>query len=154
MPIPFAIQRKYAAFYIEGRESSKLRCDVDEEDLAARVLDGKISVHDACVAAAENAAKPLEVDRRKRTWLADNEDAIKDANDCASDGKMEPKWGDEAYSHYLHGKIDELAMMLESDVVEAMSHDLFDDDNEEGEEDGDSEAEDENEDSEDDEDDE
>lgn len=119
------LRKEYAAFYLEGRDATRLRADIDDEELAERVLKGG-DLHAVLLAAAEDAAKPLAHDRKKRVWLSDNEEAITEAGGD----------GEEAYLHFVKGKVDELVCILEPSVIEAMSDLVFGDDDEEDDEDG------------------
>lgn len=108
----------YACFYLEGREDRVLRSDIDTEEIAQRVLDGKGDIHDLVKKAAAAAAEPLRIDRKKRRWIEDSADEIK-----AAGGDNE-----EAYNHYLDGRVDELVYRLESDVLEDIGALISDED--------------------------
>lgn len=145
MPIPFVMNRKYVTFYLDGREARVLRVDVDEDELANRVLDGKGSVHDVCLDAAQKEVEALATSRQQRKFVEEHADSIKDANGEASDGTMEPAWGAMAFAHYLAGRTDELADRIEQDTVSAMTAQIYgdedsdEDDDDDDEEDGDDE---------------
>lgn len=98
----------YACFYLEGREDRVLRSDIDTLEIAQLVIDGKGEIHDLVKKAAAAAAEPLRVDRKKRRWIEDSAEEIKLAGGSNED----------AYAHYLDGRIDELVYRLEGDVVE------------------------------------
>jgi hypothetical protein len=100
----------YATFYIEGREDRLLKHDIDTDEIARLVMNGKGSIHELLTKAAKAAAEPLLVARKKRTWIEEFEDEIKTAG-----GDSE-----EAYRHYIDGRVDELAFSLERDAVEAL----------------------------------
>lgn len=120
----------YAWFYIEGREDRSLKHDIDTDQIAKQVMDGKGSIHDLLVKAAKSAAEPLQVARKKRTWIEEFEGEIKEAG-----GDSE-----EAYRHYIDGRVDELVHRLDGDVVESLAElsgaetDGGDDDEDEDEE--------------------
>ena len=100
----------YAFFYLEGRNDKHLRADIDTESIAKKVIAGEGTIHELVHAAVAAAAEGSRVDRKKRTWIEDYEDDIN-----AAGGN-----GEEAYRHYLAGKIDELTHALEAEVVEDM----------------------------------
>lgn len=111
----------YAWAYLAGREERLIKNDIDVEQLAEQVLEGKGSVHEVTRTAVAAAAKGLAVDRKKRDWITDYDEEIKGS--VGSDSNT-------AYEHYLEGRIDELTSRLEDDVVEAMG-DIVGDDGEE-----------------------
>jgi hypothetical protein len=116
----------YAYFYVEGWNEKPLKNEIDTEVLAQKVLDGKGTVHELCVEAAKNAAKPLEMGRRKKDWLDDYDEAIKTAGGDK----------DAAYQHYLDGRIDALAAELTNEVMDDIEDAVGEDDGE-GDEDED-----------------
>ena len=116
----------YVFFYLQGREDRLIKNDIDTDEIAEAVTAGKGSIHDLLVKAAAAAAEPLRVDRKKRTWIEDWEDEIKEAGGDS----------DEAYSTYLQGRIDELAHALDADVVAAMVDPGEDEDDGDEEEEG------------------
>lgn len=101
----------YVAFYLDGREDRLLKHDIDTVQVAEEVGDGKGSIHELLVKAATSAAEPLRVDRKKRSWLEEYADEIKEAG---GDGEL-------AYQHYIQGRIDEVVHRLDGDVVEELS---------------------------------
>lgn len=110
----------YVWFYLEGREAKLLRTDIDTAAIAEKVVAGKGGIHELLHTAASDAAKGLAVDRQKRRWLADYEDDIKEAG---GDGEV-------AYKHYCDGRVDELVMQLEPEVVEEMAIEVGGDEDE------------------------
>lgn len=125
------MKEAYASFYLEGRDDRLLKSDIDVDDIAEQVIAGKGSIHELLVKAATAAAEPLRVDRKKRQWLEDFEDEIKEAGGDA----------EEAYGTYLSGRIDQLVSQLDDDVVAAMSLELGGEEDDEDEEDDDEEDE-------------
>jgi hypothetical protein len=121
----------YAFFYLEGRNDKHLRCDIDTESIAKEVIAGQGTVHELVHKAVSDAAAGMRVDRKKRAWLEEYDDDIKEAGGD----------GEEAYRHYMAGKIDELTHHLEGEVVEDMLEaaggDEEDDEEEEEDDDGD-----------------
>ncbi len=133
------ISNKYTAFYLTAREERLLRADIDIAALAKQVIDaGPESLHKILRDAATNAAKPLEVDKKKRAWVADHEDEIAEAGGDSS----------EAYRMHILGRVDDLVQSLENDVVQEMADMVL------GEEDDDEDDEDEDEEDDDEDDDE
>lgn len=100
----------YAFFYLEGRNDKHIRADIDTDQLAKDVIAGKGTIHELVHAAVTAAAEGHRVDRKKRMWIDDYET---DINAAGGDGE-------EAYRHYLAGRIDELTHHLEGEVVEEM----------------------------------
>jgi hypothetical protein len=123
------VNRDYAYFYVEGFNEKVMKHDVDTEKLADSVLDGKGTVHEVCVEAARSAARPLEVGRRKKDWIEDYADAIKEAGGDS----------DQAYQHYLDGRIDCLAADLADDVVQDIEDEVADGDDEDDDDEDDKE---------------
>lgn len=123
----------YVAFYLDGREDRLLKHDIDTVQIAEEVGDGKGSIHELLVKAATSAAEPLRVDRKKRSWLEEYEDEIKEAG---GDGEL-------AYQHYIQGRIDEVVHRLDGEVVEELSamHGEESDDDEDEDDDEDDEDE-------------
>lgn len=122
----------YAFFYLEGRDDKKLRADIDTEAIAKDVLADKGSIHDLVRAAVSAAAEAHRVERKKRQWI----------DEYAEDIQAAGGDGEEAYRHYLDGRIDELTSMLESEVIEDMSALVGGDEEDDEDEDGDEEDED------------
>jgi len=100
----------YATFYIEGREDRLLKHDIDTDEIARLVMNGKGTIHELLLKASKAAAEPLLVARKKRTWIEEFEAEIKTAGGDA----------EEAYRHYIDGRVDELAFSLEQEVVESL----------------------------------
>jgi DNA polymerase III delta subunit len=101
----------YVTFYIEGREDRLLKHDIDTDEIARLVMNGKGSIYELLLKASKAAAEPLLVARKKRTWIEEFEAEIKTAGGDA----------EEAYRHYIDGRVDELAFSLERDAVEALA---------------------------------
>lgn len=104
------MKESYAPFYIAGRADRLIKSDVDTEEIAALVLKGNGSIHELLVKAVTEVAAPLRVDRKKKAWYEEYEDEIKEAG-----GDQE-----EAYRHYLQGRIDELVFQLEPEVLDEL----------------------------------
>lgn len=117
----------YVCFYLAGRDDRLIKNDIDTDDIAEAVCAGKGTVHELLVKAATAAAEPLRVDRKKRNWIEEWEDEIKEAGGDS----------DEAYGHYVQGRIDELAHRLEGDVIDTMIVITAGEDEEGGDEDED-----------------
>jgi hypothetical protein len=120
----------YAFFYLEGRDEKRLRADIDTEAIAKDVLNDKGTIHELVHKAVTAAAETHRVDRKKRQWI---EEYAEDIQSAGGDGE-------EAYRHYLDGRIDELTHTLEGEVVDDMTaliggEDDEDDDDEDEEED-------------------
>ena len=122
------IQREYADFYLEGRQGKIIGRDViDVEKLAERVLKGGGEPYVVVRAAVLDAAKELEFGRHKKSWVAQNEDDVKDAKLSV----------DTAFSHYLAGRVDESCAAYEEEVVDVMTDIVNDGDDDEDEDDDD-----------------
>lgn len=107
------IQPNYWGFYFEGREHKLLRRDsVDIDAVAAAIIADK-APHEAISAACDRAAAELLTSRKKRAWLAEHEEAIKNAGLDR----------EEAYRSWARGRVDELASVLEGDVLDAVAED-------------------------------
>ena len=115
----------YAYFYLEGRDDKRLRADIDTEQIARDVIAGKGLIYELVHKAVASAAEGHRVERKKRQWIEEYQD---DINAAGGDGE-------EAYRHYLDGRIDELTHVLEGEVVDNMAELLG------GEDDGDEEDE-------------
>lgn len=129
-------------FYMAGREAKLTRIRklcADPEDLCQAVLDGNEGVRDACAGAAQRAADLLRSDARyRKQWSKDSADEVAElSTDDLS----------RAFDAYIVGLRDELAYVLEPDVLECISDELEEVDDDE---DGDDEVEDEEEDEDDD----
>lgn len=130
------MKKEYVGFYLVGRDDRLIKNDIDTEDIAQAVLDGKGSIRELIVKAVSAAAEPLRHARKKANWIEEYEDDIKTAG-----GDKEA-----AYTHYIDGRMDELALSLERDVVDDLEAltggDDADDDDDEDPEAGDEEPED------------
>lgn len=115
------LDRAYIAFYLDGRDERLLKHDIDAEELAKKVLDGKGSIHAVTLAAATEASTALVA--KKRQWCRDHDDEIQA---CGGDA-------DKAHAHYVQGKIDEVVDTLEPTVLEEITATLDEDDDEEDE---------------------
>jgi hypothetical protein len=124
------IQEEYWTFYLDGRVYRTLKNDIDPGDLAARLMvpNGK-SLRDTVMAASRAVAAPLESGKTKQRWIAEHDADIKAAGGDA----------DAAFKAWLEGRVDELAYVLEPDVLAAMGED--DDDDDDRDEDDDEEEE-------------
>lgn len=126
------MKQAYAYFYVLGREERALKNDIDTEQIANHVLDGKGTIHELTRAAVEKAADALRVDRKKRVWLEEYSDEISEAGGD----------GEEAYNHYVDGRIDTTTSDLEEQVFEDLAEEVAPGD---GQEDGEDDDEDEEE---------
>lgn len=115
------ITDEYLPFYCQGRaERRLLKHDISESDLVEVISKGtplRRAIEEAC----ERVATPFQTGKSKRLWLLEN------ADDVAG---LDP---DLAYKAFLQGRIDELAYVLEPDVVGALGEDE-DGEDEDGEE--------------------
>lgn len=118
---------KYLGFYLDGREAKLLKHDIDVDELADKICQTGESPHQVLRRAVEDASKALNHDRMRRQWLRDNEEEIKEAG--GSD--------QEAWDHFLMGKVDELIYNLEPALMEALEEAVFGEDG--GEDEGDDE---------------
>lgn len=126
------LSKSYALFYAMGRDEKALKNDVDTEAIAERVINGDGAPFELCLEAATDTAKPLQADRKRRVWFEEHAEEI-----TAAGGDK-----DEAYKHFVQGRIDELAGELEAEVaadliVLALGDD--DEDEDDDEDDGDEE---------------
>lgn len=127
MPDMTEISGKYWDFYIEGREARGLKHDIDIDDVAEKLRPGGATLRDAILAACDAAAKPLDSGKSKRTWIAERTEDIAEAGGNA----------EEAYRAWLKGRIDELAYMLEPEVINALAGENVEDTSDDDEEDED-----------------
>jgi len=89
-----------------------------EVEIAESILAGEeSSLHNAIFAACAKAADEHLTDRVKKRWLAKNKDRIEETG-------CDPE---QAYQAWRHGKIDELAYAIESNVLEALEEECLDD---------------------------
>lgn len=125
------INRAYMVFYFEGRDDELDQDDLDLDDLAEKCLAGPDDPHTVVKAAVERLAAPLEHDREKREWVEDYREQIDEAGGDA----------DEAYRHFVKGRIDETVSVVEDEVLEIMDprvdEDSEDDEDEDDEDEGD-----------------
>ena len=124
------MQENYVVFYLAGRDDRLLKHDIDTEEIARLVLKGKGTIRELLVKAANSAAEPLRVARKKAGWTEEYADEIKEAGGDA----------EEAYKCYLEGRIDELAYSLEKDVIDELEVELGGDGDDEGDDDEDDDA--------------
>jgi hypothetical protein len=118
------MQKEYVTFYLLGRDEKKLKNDIDIDQIAEQVIEGKGTIYELLHKAATVAVAPLREGRRKRDWLEEYESEIKE---CGGDGEA-------AYQHYLDGRVDELVVLLDDEVVGAMAGDEEDEDEEDEDE--------------------
>lgn len=130
-------EKEYMAFYLDGREARRPRIELDMNAIAERAIDtGEVrptlekAVRDEMAGFAG----------KKRKWLKENADAIKEAG--GSDTA--------AWNAYQEGVIDELVFFYESALISAMGE-FLGDDNDEDEDEEDDEDDDNDEDEDDDE---
>lgn len=109
MPTPDP--REYLYFYLLGRRDDELPCSIDLARLANRVLDGE-PLRAVTLEVAEQAANAAELDGYREEWVEVNEAEVKEAGGDA----------DKAYGLYRQGQIDELAVSLESEVLEQVQN--------------------------------
>lgn len=126
------MKQAYAFFYVLGREERPFKNDIDTEQLADKVLEGGGSIHDVAREAAAAAASSLRIDRKKRVWLEEYSDEIREAGD-------DPE---EAYQHYLDGRIDTVTADLEDEIVELITETVAPGDTDDEEDEDDEEEED------------
>lgn len=132
-----AMKAEYLPFYLEGRDAKLVKNDIDEDDLAQQIVDTGKTPYDVLHAAAEAAVKVIAVDqRKKKLWLNEHEDDVKEAGGSA----------DDAWNAFIAGRTDELCSALETPVLEALEEIVFEGDEDESAEDDDEEDEDESED--------
>lgn len=125
------MKQAYAYFYVLGREERAFKNDIDTEELAKRVLDDKGTIHEIAREAATAAASSLRVDRKKRLWLEEYADEIREAG-----GDTEDAW-----NHYIDGRIDTVTAELEDEIFEDLAEDVAPGEEEDEEEDEDEEEE-------------
>jgi hypothetical protein len=130
------IKDKYWDFYIQGREDRTLKHDVDVDELAKKLRAGDVAFRDAVLAACDAVAQPLSGGKAKRKWLDEHQEEIAQAGGSA----------EQAHAAWVKGRVDELAYMLEPDVINALADvgdgDEPDENDEEGEEEDDDDEED------------
>lgn len=128
------LNEPYAFFYALGRDEKTIKHDIDTDAIAERVIKGEGTTYELCLEAATNEAKPLQNDRKRRNWFEANTSFIAQAGGDK----------DEAYRHFIQGRIDELAAELDAEVTEAMIEDLLDNDEDDDDEEDEDEDDDEN----------
>ena len=118
---------KYLCFYLEGRTDDPLDDDdVDLDDLVDKIADGGGDTpYTVAHGVAVTLAAPLKHDREKRQWIADNKEEIAEAG---GDSNL-------AYEHYILGRTDAYASILEGEIVDALLE--ADDDDDEDDDDDD-----------------
>jgi hypothetical protein len=125
------IKDGYWDFYLMGREErvAKYKRDIDLDALERQVKASDASMHQVILAECEQVCAPLRTAREQRKWVA--------VPGIASD--IKEAGGDEsaAYTAWCHGRIDELALVIERDLLDAMSPDDGDDEDEDEEDDED-----------------
>jgi hypothetical protein len=125
------ITAKYWDFYVEGREARTLKLDrIYPEDIANKLRAGETTLRDAILAACESIALLSVSSGSKRTWISRHEAAIAEAGGDA----------EAAHMAWIRGRIDELAYVVEPEVISALSDEeeelLSDSDDDEDGEDG------------------
>lgn len=131
------MQEAFIPFYLEGRAVKSLgkyqRMLPDADEIAEQITsEDLLSVRAAVEAACKEGLKPLETDRKKkRAWLDDHKQEL-DMLRGEKPGKMPmgvTNADDLAWHYYLNGIADELAYVVEADVLEELDED---DDSEDG----------------------
>jgi len=118
------MKAEYLPFYLEGRDAKLVKNDIDDDDLAQQIVDTGKTPYEITHAAAETAVKVLAVDpRKKRLWLNEHEDDLKEAGGSA----------DDAWNAFIAGRTDELCSALETPVLEALGEIIFEGDEDEDE---------------------
>jgi hypothetical protein len=100
---------EYIPFYLDGREDTLVRHAIDPDDVAAAILAGGKSVHEALHEVADAAVKAKLHDKRKG-WLREHAEDIKESGGDES----------EAWDHFVAGRVDELVSTLETATIEAL----------------------------------
>lgn len=132
-----ALTEKLLPFYFDGREAKLVRIRklcMDADEIADVIRNAPIlAPRDHIGAVAKKAGTTLTGDRKYRQkWIADNNDALHEVSGVIS--------GEDAFSAFVDGLADELAYVLEDEVLGALGAS-----DEEGEEDGEGDGEDEGE---------
>lgn len=105
------IKGDYAQFYVDGRDAPLLRStDLSFEEIVAQVVTKGVPFRQAVADACAKIALPHQSGGKKRAWLAENADDIKELGVSA----------DDAYSAFLQGRIDELAYAKERKILEVL----------------------------------
>lgn len=122
---------KYMAFYFEGRDEELDQDDLDIEQLAKDAL-GSVneSPHQIALRAVTKLAVPLADGRERREWIVDYKDELDKAPD------LDPNV---AYEHFLQGRIEQTAAVIEDEMLTIMDprEDEEDDEDEDEEDDDD-----------------
>jgi hypothetical protein len=105
------IRDKYWDFYVDGREARALKHDIDVDDVANKLRDGDVALRDAVLAACVAVAQPLGTSKAKRKWIDEHQDEIAEAGGSA----------EQAHDAWVRGRVDELAYMLEPEVINAVA---------------------------------
>lgn len=123
------LSAKYMTFYLDGRGDDLFDDDdIDLDDLIEKAWKGG-DPRELAIGVVKTLAARLRVEREKRQWLRDNEDAIKEAGgDSAT-----------AFDHYVQGRIDQHAHQLEDEIVTGMFEERDDEDEEDDDDDDDEE---------------
>jgi len=121
------IKDGYWDFYLMGREERvvKYKRDIDLDALERQVKASDASMHQVILTECEQVCAPLRTAREQRKWAAD--DGV--ADDIKAAG------GDEtaAYTAWCCGRVEELALVIERKLLDAMSPDDGDDDEDDDE---------------------
>ena len=128
------MQKKYLAFYFEGREDE---LDLDELDLDAlieRIVESGDDPREAVAKAVDKIVTPLTIAREKKEFIEEFQELFDEDPSCNKE---------DAYTHYLKGRSDAAVDDLMVDVLEGMDPREVDESDEEieGDEDGEDEEE-------------
>lgn len=108
------LKKQYLGYYLDGREARafrELRDDVDHKALAQEVAEGTIMPRDAALRAATALATAHQTGRSKTSWINGVKVDLGDEGDP-----------DDAYRHYLQGRIDEAAASIESSILSELDY--------------------------------
>ena len=105
------ITKSYLPFYLEGRDAKLIKDSTDDKVLAQRVANGDGEISMVAHVAARAAARPHETGRGRTRWLHDHAEEI-----AAAGGDR-----DEAYRHYMDGRVDALAYSIEAAILDELS---------------------------------
>lgn len=130
------IKAGYWNFYVDGREErvTKYKRDIDVEGLVKPIMASDDPMHAIVMAECKRVCEPMRSAREQRKWASDKatEEAIAEAGGDA----------DAAYAAWCLGRIDELAMAVERNVIDELCQDDGDDDDDDDSDDSDDEDED------------
>lgn len=126
-----ALEERFLPFYLDGRDAKLARISKlcpDAAEIAKEILQGKslrTVIGDHAAQAGDTLARNLPF---KRKWLHDNDEALEDLV------SEHPANKDGAFAAFIAGMADELAYVLEDEVVGELNAIGGDDDEGEGEE--------------------